>query len=72
MLSPKTLRALLDGLDGCQVLGDPDAPVPALAYHSREVIPGGLFVALKGCRTDGHLYLEAALAQGARIVVTEQ
>jgi UDP-N-acetylmuramoyl-L-alanyl-D-glutamate--2,6-diaminopimelate ligase len=72
VMTPKTLRQLLDGLAGCQVLGDLDVPVTGLAYHSREVVPGGLFVALKGLRTDGHLYLAAALAQGARVVVTEQ
>jgi UDP-N-acetylmuramoyl-L-alanyl-D-glutamate--2,6-diaminopimelate ligase len=66
------LRALLDGLAGCEVRGDVDRPVTGVAYHSREVTPGGLFVALKGCRTDGHLYLTASLNQGARVVVTEQ
>ncbi len=71
-MTPKTLRALLDGLAGCQVLGDVDVPVTGVAYHSREVTPGGLFVALKGCRTDGHLYLAASLDAGARVVVTEQ
>ena len=71
-VTPKTLRALLDGLTGCQVLGDVDVPVTGVAYHSREVTPGGLFVALKGCRTDGHLYLAASLDAGARVVVTEQ
>jgi len=70
--TPKTLRALLDGLAGCEVAGDVDAPVTGVAYHSREVTPGGLFVALKGVRTDGHLYLAASLDAGARVVVTEQ
>ena len=71
-VTPKTLTALLDGLTGCEVLGDVDMPVTGVAYHSREVTPGGLFVALKGARTDGHLYLAASLDQGARVVVTEQ
>jgi UDP-N-acetylmuramoyl-L-alanyl-D-glutamate--2,6-diaminopimelate ligase len=70
--TPKTLRTLLDGLAGCEVRGDVEVPVTGVAYHSREVTPGGLFVALKGCRTDGHLYLAASLNQGARVVVTEQ
>jgi len=72
LATPKTLETLLDGLPGCQVRGDVRTPVTGVAYHSREVVPGGLFVALKGCRTDGHLYLDAALTQGARVVVTEQ
>ncbi len=72
-LSPvKTLRCLLQGLEGCQVLGNVEIPVTGLAYHSREVVPGGAFVALKGHRTDGHLFLEASLRQGARVIVTEQ
>jgi UDP-N-acetylmuramoyl-L-alanyl-D-glutamate--2,6-diaminopimelate ligase len=36
------------------------------------VIPGGVFVALKGTRTDGHRFLAAALKRGARVIVTEQ
>jgi UDP-N-acetylmuramoyl-L-alanyl-D-glutamate--2,6-diaminopimelate ligase len=71
-VTPKILRTLLDGLPGCQVTGDLDAMVTGVAYHSREVVPGGLFVALKGCRTDGHLYLDASLNQGTRVVVTEE
>jgi UDP-N-acetylmuramoyl-L-alanyl-D-glutamate--2,6-diaminopimelate ligase len=59
-------------LSGCRVIGDLDLAVTGLAYHSREVVPGGVFVALKGCRTDGHLYLAASLKQGARVVVTEE
>jgi len=70
--TPKTLRTLLEGLAGAQVTGDVDVPVTGVAYHSREVTPGGLFVALKGCCTDGHLYLAASLDAGARVVVTEQ
>ena len=68
----QTLRELLAGLKGCQVSGDDRLPVPGVAYHSQEVVPGGLFVALKGAQTDGHLFLDAALNQGARVIVTEQ
>jgi UDP-N-acetylmuramoyl-L-alanyl-D-glutamate--2,6-diaminopimelate ligase len=68
----KTLKELLSGLEGAQVRGRDDLAVPGVAYHSREVVPGGLFVALKGQRTDGHLFLEASLKQGARVIVTEQ
>jgi UDP-N-acetylmuramoyl-L-alanyl-D-glutamate--2,6-diaminopimelate ligase len=68
----KTLREMLSGLKDVEVRGDDRLPVAGVAYHSRKVVPGGLFVALKGQRTDGHLYLEASLNQGARIIVTEQ
>ena len=68
----QTLKELLTGLPGCRVAGDDRLPIPALAYHSQEVVPGGVFVALKGVRTDGHRFLATALSQGARVIVTEQ
>jgi UDP-N-acetylmuramoyl-tripeptide--D-alanyl-D-alanine ligase len=36
-----------------------------VAFDSREVEPGFLFVALKGETTDGHLFLDSAFAAGA-------
>ena len=42
-------------------------------YHdSRCVEPGGCFVAIKGEQTDGHFYVEAAIAKGASAVVCER
>lgn len=34
---------------------------------SRKAIPGGLFVPLKGKKTDGHLYIEEAFSRGCRV-----
>jgi len=68
----KTLRQLLANLEGGRISGDQDLPIPGIAYHSREVVPGGIFVAIQGQRTDGHRFVAAALAQGARVIVTEQ
>ncbi len=68
----KTLRQLLSGLKGAKVLGDDRLEVAGVAYHSREVVPGGIFVALKGHRTDGHLFLAASLEKGAAVIVTEE
>jgi UDP-N-acetylmuramoyl-tripeptide--D-alanyl-D-alanine ligase len=39
---------------------------------SRRVIPGSLFFALRGEETDGHLFAEAAVANGAVAVVAER
>src|SRR5437764_193169 len=39
--------------------------ITALAYDSRLVKPGGLFVAIPGTHTDGRRYLAAAAQHGA-------
>lgn len=45
-------------------------PVPAhLVLDSRDVSDGCGFVALEGEKTDGHLYIEQALAGGAKFIV---
>jgi UDP-N-acetylmuramoyl-tripeptide--D-alanyl-D-alanine ligase len=42
-----------------------DFEVSGIAFDSREVEPGHLFVAMKGEATDGHLFLDKAFAAGA-------
>jgi UDP-N-acetylmuramoyl-tripeptide--D-alanyl-D-alanine ligase len=47
-------------------------PVRGGAVDSRLVTPGGLFVALPGERTDGHLHLGAAAAAGAAALLVSR
>ena len=50
-----------------------DFAISGVAYDSREVGPGDLFVALKGETTDGHRFVHQAFAQGAAgVLVSEQ
>ena len=42
-----------------------------VAFDSREVEPGHLFVAMKGEATDGHLFLDKAFAAGAAGAIVE-
>ena len=46
--------------------------VSALAYDSREVTPGSLFIAIKGLSTDGHNFVRSALDSGAVAVISER
>lgn len=43
-----------------------------LATDSRDVIPGGAFVALEGEKTDGHKYIPQAVNNGAGLVIVRK
>ena len=49
-----------------------DFAVDGVAFDSREVGPGDLFVALTGDTTDGHRFVEQAFAQGAAGAIVSQ
>ena len=44
-------------------------PVTAIAYDSRRVISGSVFVALKGLKADGGAFAEQAVGRGAKAIV---
>ena len=46
--------------------------VTCLITDSRRVVPGALFFAIGGLRTDGNFYVEEAVDRGAVMIVTEQ
>lgn len=52
--------------------GDMGVRVSGIAYDSRVVRPGELFVAVRGMREDGHKYAADAVARGAVAVVGEE
>lgn len=52
------------------VLKGDDRPITGLTYNSREIVPGDLFLALKGER-DGHQFAGAAFAAGAATALVE-
>jgi UDP-N-acetylmuramoyl-L-alanyl-D-glutamate--2,6-diaminopimelate ligase len=46
-------------------------PVSAIAYDSRRVVAGSIFVALKGLKADGAAFVEQAIGRGAIAIVSE-
>ena len=65
------LLELLGGLETVRLEGG-DAEITGIAYHSQRVRAGDLFVAVPGHVTDGHLYIEEALARGAAALVVAE
>jgi UDP-N-acetylmuramoyl-L-alanyl-D-glutamate--2,6-diaminopimelate ligase len=51
--------------------GDPDVEIQGIAYDSRRVRPGYLFVAIRGHAMDGHAFIDQAIQNGASAVVAE-
>jgi UDP-N-acetylmuramoyl-L-alanyl-D-glutamate--2,6-diaminopimelate ligase len=65
------LGELLTGLPDVQVRGPIDIETSSIAYDSRAVRPGALFVAIGGFHTDGHTYIPQAIERGAVAIVVE-
>ena len=53
------------------IQGNLDIEVKDIAYDSRKVEAGVLFVAMKGFRVDGHNYIDKAIENGAKCIVVE-
>ncbi len=64
------LSALLAGIQVLECHADPDLDIAAVAYDSRKVTPGSLFVAISGFASDGNRFIPMALEKGATVVVT--
>jgi UDP-N-acetylmuramoyl-L-alanyl-D-glutamate--2,6-diaminopimelate ligase len=66
------LGRILEGLSHYELRGDPALEIVGLAYDSRQVKPGDLFVAVRGHHSDGHAYIERAVEKGAMAVAAEK
>src|SRR5205085_3822069 len=65
------LSTLLSALPDATLVGPPEAEIAGIAYDSRVLERGELFVALPGVHVDGHRFVEAALARGAAAVLCQ-
>lgn len=67
----KTLRRLLQNIEPLETHGDLDIAVSGIAQDSRKVRKGDLFIAVRGARQDGHLFIADAVRRGASAILTE-
>ena len=66
------LRTLISALDTPQVVGVDQLEIGQIVSDSRRVVPGSLFVAVRGVAVDGHQYIASAIEKGAVAVVCEE
>lgn len=65
MSAPGERLSVLAALVGGDLTGDVDPIVTDVTHDSRQVVPGSLFLAVRGSHTDGHEYLPDVVAAGA-------
>ena len=64
------LKELLQGIPVLETNADLQMNIEAVAYDSRKVTKGSLFVAITGFASDGNRFIPMALEKGAAVVVT--
>jgi UDP-N-acetylmuramoyl-L-alanyl-D-glutamate--2,6-diaminopimelate ligase len=67
-----TITSLLEEIAIGKQKGAGDSLVTCLITDSRRVVPGALFFAIGGLRTDGNLYIEEAVDRGAVGIISSQ
>lgn len=66
------LETLFESIETLNIKGSREVEIESIAYDSRTVVPGGLFIAVRGHKADGTLYVAEALSNGAVAVVSEE
>ena len=66
------LKSILNGIEGLKSFGNLDLDINMIECDSRKIKENGMFVAIKGFDTDGHLYIKQAIENGASVVVVEE
>ncbi len=70
-MSEKNLEKLMAGAGATDSLGNLNRAIEHIAFDSRKVRPGGLFVAIPGGKHNGENFIKDALAKGAVAIVTQ-
>ena len=68
----KSLKEILYKAGLLEVIGSTSVEVNGIVFNSSEVVQGGLFVAVRGTRVDGHDFIIKAVEAGAVAVVCEE
>src|SRR5438309_2510018 len=66
------LKILARAISPRRIIGTLDREVESIAYDSRRVQRNGLFVAIRGEKSDGHQFLDQAIEKGAGVIVAER
>lgn len=65
------LKKLLSGIENFKSKGELELDIKKVECNSKKVVPGSLFIAIKGYDFDGHEYVEEAIKNGATAVMLD-
>jgi len=68
----QTLKDILFGVSLQSITGNREERISGVAFDSRRVEEGFLFVAVRGLTVDGHDYIPTAIEKGASVIVCEK
>ena len=66
------LRDLLAGIPHTGEWYDEEMEINSISDDSRDMVPGGLFAAMRGAKHDGYDHIQQALERGAAVVLCER
>jgi UDP-N-acetylmuramoyl-L-alanyl-D-glutamate--2,6-diaminopimelate ligase len=66
------IEELLKGIEVVSVTGAKERDISGIEFDSRKVKAGSLFVAVKGYKSDGHDFIDSAVALGAAAIICEK
>ncbi len=70
-LNRMKLQEILKDIEITRIWGSPEVEINSVACDSRQVVPGALFFALQGARTDGNFFTPDAISRGAVAIVSD-
>lgn len=68
----KNLKDIIKSISVTKVVGNENIAIHEVCFDSRKVVPGSLFVAIRGTQTDGHTFIPMAIEKGAKAIVCEE
>ena len=66
------LNNLIEGLEISKCIGVVNQDITSICFDSRKVGSGTLFVAQKGTKADGHIYIAEVIEKGCKAIVCEE
>jgi UDP-N-acetylmuramoyl-L-alanyl-D-glutamate--2,6-diaminopimelate ligase len=67
----KLLKNILNNVATNSIVGNDNIEINGIAIDSRKVSAGFVFIAINGLHTNGHLYIDTAITNGAVAIVCE-